>query len=90
MWYKHAVPRLVVHTPGGVASSLQVQGELRIGRDAELEVVLCDSKVSAPPPLRHGAANRARSAFLSNLPTLVLGTASITSIRSGSCQLANP
>ena len=46
MWYKHMVPRLVVHEPGGVTSSLQVHGELRIGRDAELEVVLSDSKVS--------------------------------------------
>ena len=46
MWYKHVVPRLVVHEPGGVSSSLQVDGELRIGRDADLEVVLADTKVS--------------------------------------------
>jgi Nif-specific regulatory protein len=46
MWYKHMMPRLVVHEPGGVTSSLQVDGELRIGRDADLDVVLSDSKVS--------------------------------------------
>jgi Nif-specific regulatory protein len=40
------MPRLVVHEPGGVTSSTQVDGELRIGRDAEMEVVLCDTKVS--------------------------------------------
>jgi Nif-specific regulatory protein len=40
------MPRLVVHEPGGVTSSMQVDGELRIGRDPEMEVVLADSKVS--------------------------------------------
>jgi Nif-specific regulatory protein len=40
------MPRLVVHEPGGVISSLSVTGELRIGRDAELEIVLGDTKVS--------------------------------------------
>jgi Nif-specific regulatory protein len=40
------MPRLVVHEPGGVTSSMQVDGELRIGRDAEMEVVLTDNKVS--------------------------------------------
>ncbi|HEY0992845.1 MAG TPA: sigma 54-interacting transcriptional regulator, partial [Kofleriaceae bacterium] len=53
MWYKHMMPRLVVHEPGGVTSSLQIDGELRIGRDAELEVVLSDNKVS-----RHHATIR--------------------------------
>jgi Nif-specific regulatory protein len=46
VWYKHVMPRLVVHEPGGVSSSLQIDSELRIGRDADLEVVLADSKVS--------------------------------------------
>jgi Nif-specific regulatory protein len=40
------MPRLVVHEPGGVTSSLQVDRELRIGRDTEMELVLTDSKVS--------------------------------------------
>jgi Nif-specific regulatory protein len=46
VWYKHVMPRLVVHEPGGVTSSVQLDGELRIGRGAELEVVLADTKVS--------------------------------------------
>src|ERR1700733_7560267 len=39
---------------------------------------------------RHDDASLARSTFLSNLPTAVLGTSSINSTRSGNCQRANP
>src|SRR5690349_684895 len=45
-WYKRAMPRLVVHEPGGVATSVQVDGEIQIGRDTGMEVVLGDGKVS--------------------------------------------
>ncbi len=37
-----------------------------------------------------GATNRARSAFLSNWTTLVRGTCSMTSMRSGNCQRTHP
>jgi len=40
------MPRLVLHEPGGVTTSVQVEGQLQIGRDAEMQVVLGDSKVS--------------------------------------------
>ena len=46
MWYQRLVPRLVVQDPGGVAIALAVGGGVRIGRDAECEVVLADGKVS--------------------------------------------
>src|SRR5512139_358035 len=45
-WYKQAMPRLVVHEPGGVATSVQVDGEIQIGRDVGMQVVLGDGKVS--------------------------------------------
>ena len=40
------MPRLVVHEPGGVATSVQVEDQVRIGRDAAMQVVLGDGKVS--------------------------------------------
>ncbi|HEU0029603.1 MAG TPA: sigma 54-interacting transcriptional regulator [Kofleriaceae bacterium] len=40
------MPRLVVHEPGGVRSSVAVEGELQIGRDAGMALVLGDGKVS--------------------------------------------
>jgi Nif-specific regulatory protein len=40
------VPRLVVHDPGGVTSSLQLDDAIQIGRDATMGVVLADAKVS--------------------------------------------
>ena len=45
-WYKRTMPRLVVHEPGGVATSVQVENEVQIGRDAGMQVVLGDGKVS--------------------------------------------
>src|SRR5688572_32189275 len=45
-WYKQVMPRLVVHEPGGVATAVQVDGEIQIGRDAGMQVVLGDGKVS--------------------------------------------
>src|SRR5262249_40296433 len=46
MVQEEAMPRLVVHEPGGVATSVQVEGEVLIGRDAAMQVVLGDGKVS--------------------------------------------
>ena len=46
VWYKQPMPRLVVHEPGGVTSSVQVDGDVQIGRDAGMAVVLVDGKVS--------------------------------------------
>jgi Nif-specific regulatory protein len=40
------MPRLVVHEPGGVSTAIDVAGELRIGREAGLDVVLTDTKTS--------------------------------------------
>ena len=40
------MPRLVVHEPGGVATSVQVDDQVQIGRDAAMQVVLGDGKVS--------------------------------------------
>jgi Nif-specific regulatory protein len=40
------MPRLVVHEPGGVATSVQVDDQVRIGRDAAMQIVLGDGKVS--------------------------------------------
>jgi Nif-specific regulatory protein len=40
------MPRLVVHEPGCVTTSVQVDGDVLIGRDAEMAVVLGDTKVS--------------------------------------------
>jgi len=40
------MPRLVVHEHGGMTSSMPIDGGLRIGRDAEMEVALSDTKVS--------------------------------------------
>jgi Nif-specific regulatory protein len=40
------VPRLVVHDPGGVAIALAIEPGARVGRDAECEVALADTKVS--------------------------------------------
>ena len=40
------MPRLVVHEPGGVATSVAVEGVVQIGRDAGMQVVLGDGKVS--------------------------------------------
>jgi Nif-specific regulatory protein len=45
-WYKRTMPRLVVHEPGGVATSVQVENDIQIGRDAGMQVVLGDGKVS--------------------------------------------
>ena len=45
-WYKSAMPRLVVHEPGGVATSVNVDGDIQIGRDEGMAVVLGDGKVS--------------------------------------------
>jgi Nif-specific regulatory protein len=45
-WYKQAMPRLVVHEPGGVATSVEVDDLVQIGRDAGMQVVLGDAKVS--------------------------------------------
>jgi FHA domain len=45
-WYKTAMPRLVVHEPGGVATSVDVDVDIQIGRDAGMAVVLNDGKVS--------------------------------------------
>jgi Nif-specific regulatory protein len=46
MVQEEGMPRLVVHEPGGVATSVQVEGEVLIGRDAGMQVVLGDGKVS--------------------------------------------
>jgi Nif-specific regulatory protein len=47
LWYKRTMPRLVVHEPGGVTSSIQVDEEaVEIGRDEKMGLVLGDSKVS--------------------------------------------
>jgi Nif-specific regulatory protein len=46
VWYKQPMPRLVVHEPGGVATAVHVQGEVLIGRDVGMQVVLGDGKVS--------------------------------------------
>src|SRR5262245_41687062 len=40
------MPRLVVHEPGGVATSVEVSDLVQIGRDAGMQVVLGDGKVS--------------------------------------------
>jgi Nif-specific regulatory protein len=40
------MPRLVISEAGGVATAFDVDGEVRIGRDVELEVVLADGKAS--------------------------------------------
>jgi len=40
------MPRLVVHEPGGVATSVAVADNVLIGRDAGMQVVLGDTKVS--------------------------------------------
>jgi Nif-specific regulatory protein len=40
------MPRLVVHEPGGVATSVQVEGDIQIGRDIGMQLVLGDGKVS--------------------------------------------
>ncbi|MEO8698651.1 MAG: sigma 54-interacting transcriptional regulator [Kofleriaceae bacterium] len=40
------MPRLVVHEPGGVTTSVGVEGAVTIGRDAEMAVVLGDTKAS--------------------------------------------
>ena len=40
------MPRLVMHEPGGVATSVQVGDEVLIGRDSGMQVVLGDGKVS--------------------------------------------
>src|SRR5687768_4612865 len=45
-WYKNAMPRLVVHEPGGVATSVAVDGEIQIGRDDSMQLALRDGKVS--------------------------------------------
>jgi Nif-specific regulatory protein len=45
-WYKNAMPRLVVHEPGGVATSVAVEGEILIGRDDSMQLALRDGKVS--------------------------------------------
>src|SRR5688500_11862715 len=45
-WYKQVMPRLVVHEPGGVATSVQVEGDILIGRDAGMQLVLGDGKLS--------------------------------------------
>jgi len=45
-WYKQTMPRLVVHEPGGVATSVQVDDLVQIGRDAGMQIVLGDGKVS--------------------------------------------
>src|SRR5678816_586383 len=45
-WYKQAMPRLVVHEPGGVATSVEVDDLVQIGRDAGMQIVLGDGKVS--------------------------------------------
>ena len=44
--YKRPMPRLVVHEPGGVTTSVAVEGEILIGRDVGMAVVLNDAKVS--------------------------------------------
>jgi Nif-specific regulatory protein len=41
-----AMPRLVVHEPGGVATSVQIEDQVLIGRDTAMQVVLGDGKVS--------------------------------------------
>jgi Nif-specific regulatory protein len=46
VWYKQAMPRLVVHEPGGIATAVDVDADVQIGRDAGMAVVLGDSKVS--------------------------------------------
>ena len=46
VWYKETMPRLVVHEPGGVTTSVQLEGAVQIGRDAAMQVVLGDTKVS--------------------------------------------
>ena len=46
MWYKQAMPRLVVHEPGGIATAVDVDADVQIGRDAGMAVVLGDIKVS--------------------------------------------
>ncbi|HMG56834.1 MAG TPA: sigma 54-interacting transcriptional regulator [Kofleriaceae bacterium] len=40
------MPRLVVHEPGGVATSVQVEDQVLIGRDTGMQIVLGDGKVS--------------------------------------------
>ena len=40
------MPRLVVHETGGVSTAVDVGGELRIGREPGLELVLADTKAS--------------------------------------------
>ncbi|HEY5928478.1 MAG TPA: sigma 54-interacting transcriptional regulator [Kofleriaceae bacterium] len=40
------MPRLVVHEPGGVSTAVDVVREVRIGREAGLEVVLADTQAS--------------------------------------------
>ena len=52
----------------------------------------CATSTGPPHAGTHGRqTKRARSTFLSNLPTLVVrGMASITSMRSGTCHRANP
>src|SRR5262245_10453677 len=40
------MPRLVVHEPGGVETAVDVDGSVRIGRDAGLELVISDGKAS--------------------------------------------
>jgi Nif-specific regulatory protein len=40
------MPRLVVHEPGGVATSVQVGDQVLIGRDTGMQVALGDGKVS--------------------------------------------
>jgi Nif-specific regulatory protein len=47
LWYKRAMPRLVVHEPGGVTSSIPVDDDaVQIGRDEGMGLVLGDTKVS--------------------------------------------
>jgi len=40
------MPRLVVHEPGGIATAVDVDADVQIGRDVGMAVVLGDSKVS--------------------------------------------
>ena len=54
------MPRLVVHEPGGVATSVQVGDEVLIGRDTGMQVALGDAKVSR----HHATISRSGDAWI--------------------------
>ena len=44
--YKQQMPRLVVHEPGGVTTAVPLDGDVQIGRDPGMAIVLGDAKAS--------------------------------------------